>query len=160
MKLQTLGSLTVLVLLGTQALAQAICPNPARASPQCVSFNPYDLPFIPPPLSKGVATTDEARSDFFFAVILKTRARCGITEAERRTVQPLFPNRKVFLARFQCDAESPFNYSNFDSDRLTFMAVYGGRSLGEANSFLRQVRANPRFGDAYVRRMQVVLVYP
>lgn len=160
MKLQTLGLLTVLALLGTQAMAQAICPNPARPSPRCVSFKPYDLPFIPPPLPKGVATTAEARSEFFFAVILKTRERCHIAEAERLTVQPLFPGRKVFLARFECDAESPFNYSNFDAARLSFMAVYGGRSLEEANSFLRQVRANPRFADAYVRKMQVVLVYP
>ena len=160
MKLQTLGFVMVLALLGTQARTQAICPNPARQSPQCVRFNPYDLPFIPPPLPKGVSTTDEARSEFFFAVILKTRPRCGIAEAERLTVQPLFATRKVFLARFQCDLESPFNYSNFDSESLTFMAVYGGRSLAQANSFLRQVRANPRFADAYVRRMQVVLVYP
>ena len=121
-------------------------------------FKPHELAFATP--KDGVAR-GEFRSMPFFAVILKTTARCRIAERERREAQALFPAHKVFATRFGCDdgAEETITYTNVDPDR-GFMALHAGATEAEGREALRKVLATGRFPGANLRRMQAVLVYP
>ncbi len=132
-----------------------VCPDPARP---CTGFAAHDLSFVLP--TDGVARA-EVRSDSFFAVILRSGERCSLGERERRTAQAAFPRNKVFVQRFECDddAENRVTYTNV-SPRAGFMAVHAGATRAQANAFHARVRATGRFPGAYLRRMQVVYVYP
>jgi hypothetical protein len=136
------------------ATAAAICGDPAQP---CAGFREHDLSFArsPAPLAR-----DEERSQPFFAVIVVSGARCAIPESERRRIQALFPSRKVFSSRFECDGdvENNVKYTNAAEDRA-FVAVHGGATRAEADKALAEARAKG-FRDANVRRMQAVLVHP
>ncbi|HEX6748776.1 MAG TPA: hypothetical protein VF092_15875 [Longimicrobium sp.] len=131
-----------------------ICPDPAHP---CGGFQAHDLTFVPP---RDGIPRDEFRSEPFYAVILRSGARCSIPERERLAVQALFPRRKVFSHRFFCDeiVENNITYTNVD-ENLAFLAVYAGKTREEAAAFLRSVNAMRRFPGANLRRMQAVLVY-
>ena len=137
------------------AAGQAIQGDPAQPAP---GFKPHQLPFETP--KDGVARP-EFRSAPFYAVMLKTVARCAPVEAERAEIQKLFPKNKVFAPMFECDTEpeDAIRYTNVNP-KVGFIAVYAGQELGEAEDFLETVRILALFPGANLRRMQAVLVYP
>jgi uncharacterized protein len=120
-------------------------------------FKPHQLAFVTP--KDGVARA-EFRSEPFYAVILKTAAKCGVGEDERLRAQTLFPGQKVFSTRFGCDdPEETITYTNVDA-RFGFLAVHAGAGERDARELLDKVKATRQFPGANLRRMQVVLVYP
>jgi uncharacterized protein len=128
--------------------------DPTRAP---AGFKPHQLAFATP--KDGVARA-QFRSTPFYAVILKTLARCAANEPERLSVQALFPANKVFSTRFGCDEpEENITYTNVDAN-FGFLAVFGGPTEADAREVLRKVQAAGGFPGANVRRMQAVLVYP
>jgi hypothetical protein len=142
-----------LIALGVVAAA-AVCPDPARP---CPGFKAHDLSFARP--ADGVAKAEE-RSQPFFAVIVVSAARCSIPDAERVRIQALFPARKVFSARFECDGdvENNVKYTNV-AGNAAFVAVHAGATRAEAEAVLAQAKAKG-FAGANVRRMQAVFVHP
>jgi uncharacterized protein len=122
-----------------------------------VGFKPHQLPFATP--KDGVARA-EFRSAPFYAVILKTMARCAANEPERLRVQALFPANKVFSTRFGCDEpEENVSYTEVDAN-FGFLAVFAGATEADARAMLHKVHATGGFPGANIRRMQAVLVYP
>jgi hypothetical protein len=145
-----------LLLAATAAEAQRVgrlCPDPARP---CPGFKAHDLSFVLP--GDGVASA-EARSDSFYAVILRSGPNCSIRERDRVAAQRLFPRRKVFSQRFECDDDVENNvfYTGVAPSRA-FLAVYAGATRAQASATL--TAAARRFPGANLRRMQVVFVYP
>jgi hypothetical protein len=152
----------IVAILGFAAagVASADTMGRVQADPSvaCVDFKPHELCFEKP--KDGIARA-EYLSEPFYAVILRTTARCSLTEGERLQAQALFPGRKVFATRFYCgeDIEENISYTNVD-EKYGFLAVYAGVKLEDANKLLRDVRAMGRFHGANMRRMQAKLVYP
>ena len=157
--MRKIGTVPIFVLwlaLAATALAQGkIHPDPARPRP---GFKPHQLSFETP--QDGVAR-DEFRSAPFYAVILKTAARCSVKEQERAEIQALFPANKVFTPLSECDQdpEDMISYTNVNA-KVGFIAVYAGESLEQAQQFLARVKQTARFPGANLRRMQAVLNYP
>lgn len=151
--------LLLLLALSGSAAGPAQTPGRVYSDPArpCPGTKPHDVCFARP--TDGVAR-DEFRSAPFYAVILRTAAPCTISERERLAVQALFPRRKVFSLRFECDddIENNVTYTNVNP-RYGFMAVYASTSRERAAAFLRRVQASGRFPGANLRRMQAVLVY-
>lgn len=135
-------------------IAAEVCGDPAQP---CAGFRDNDLSFARE--STGTARAEEV-SAAFFAVILESAGRCAIPEAERRRIQSLFPSRKVFSSRFECDGDGENNvkYTEVD-DQRAFVAVYAGPTREDADKVLAEAKARG-FTGASVRRMQVVLVHP
>ena len=133
----------------------AIYPDPGKAP---AGFKPHELAFETP--KDGLARS-EYRSAPFYAVILKTAARCSVSEKERREVQSIFPKNKVFATRFECDgeAEQSTTYTNVNA-KFGFIAVYAGETQPQAEDFLERIRSSGLFAGANLRRMQAVRVYP
>jgi hypothetical protein len=132
-----------------------VCPDPARP---CRGFRAHDLSFVLP--AGGVARA-EARSDSFYAVILRSAPRCSIPERDRAAAQARFPGRKVFSQRFECDddVENNVGYTGVNASRA-FLAVYAGSTRSQASATLAAVTRTRRFPGADLRRMQVVYNYP
>jgi hypothetical protein len=132
-----------------------IQPDPAKPCGS-TAFKPHELCFETP---KDDVARAEFLSETFYAIILKTAARCSIPEAERADVQQQFPRFKVFSPRFQCDddVEENISYTNVN-EAYGFIAVYAGRTLKEAKARLLEVKATARFPGANIRKMQVRLV--
>ena len=130
-------------------------PDPAVV---CENVKPHELCFAKP--RDGVARA-EYLSEPFYAILLKTAARCSVTEAERLAVQALFPRSKVFSTRFYCeeDIEENISYTNID-EKFGFLAVYAGTTMASAKTMLGHVSATGRFPGANIRKMQAKLVYP
>ena len=128
-------------------------PDPGSA---CAGFKPHQLCFETP--KDGIARA-EYRSEPFYAVILRTAARCSVAEAERQQAQTQFPHNKVFATRFECDDEETITYTNVN-DQVAFLAVHAGATPEEAARLLHDVEATGRFPGANIRQMQAVLVYP
>ncbi|HSU13897.1 hypothetical protein [Longimicrobium sp.] len=139
--------------------AGQVCADPAR--PCARGFRPNELPFV---LPRDSVARAEFRSEPFYAVILRSGPRCSIAERERVAAQALFPGRKVFSQRFECDVdqsaddeESGITYTSV-AERTAFLAVYAGATREQALRVLASARG--RFPGANLRRMQAVLVYP
>jgi hypothetical protein len=135
-------------------IAAEVCGDPAQP---CAGFRDNDLSFARE--STGTARAEEV-SAAFFAVILESAERCTIPEAERRRVQALFPARKVFSSRFECDGDPENNvrYTEVEEKRA-FVAVYAGATRADGEKLLEEAKAKG-FTGASVRRMQVMLVHP
>jgi hypothetical protein len=150
----------VAALLLTAALAAeppgTLCPDPSR--PPCPGFQVHDLSFHLP--RDGVARP-EARSAEYFAVILKSGARCRMSERERAEAQAIFPTHKVFMVRFGCDdrVENNVSYTNVDP-KAGFLAVHAGPDRAAGEALLARVKATGRFPGANLRSMQTVFVFP
>ncbi|HEV2735961.1 MAG TPA: hypothetical protein VGV85_14035, partial [Longimicrobiaceae bacterium] len=159
--MQTITTLCVAAALAVSSAGRAgqapgrVCPDPARP---CPGFRAHDLSFALP--ADGAARAED-RSAPFYALILRTAGRCAVSERERLAAQALFPGRKVFATRWECDgdAESNVTYTGVDA-RYGFLAVYAGASRAQADSALAGVRATGRFPGANLRRMRVVRVHP
>ncbi len=159
--MRTIATLCIALALAGPAAGQAgtvpgrPCPDPARP---CAGFQPHDLSFVLP--ADGAARAED-RSATFYAVILRTARRCAVGERERLAAQGLFPGRKVFATRWECegDAENNVTYTGVDA-RYGFLAVYAGDTRARADAALARVKATGRFPGANLRRMQVVRVHP
>jgi hypothetical protein len=144
-------------LLGiSSAMAQGKVQSDPAKSCGNTTFKPHELCFEAP---KDEIARAEFLSETFYAIILKTAARCTIPEADRADVQRLFPRLKVFSTRFQCDddVEENISYTNVN-EAYGFVAVYAGRTMKEAKARLLEVRATAKFPGANIRKMQVKLV--
>ncbi|MFL5540556.1 MAG: hypothetical protein ACJ8J0_16315 [Longimicrobiaceae bacterium] len=143
------------LLLAASQRAGSLCPDPAHP---CSGFRAHDLSFV---LPRGGVARAEARSNTFYAVILRSGARCSIPERDRVSAQRLFPARKVFSQRFECDddVENNVSYTAVNPSRA-FLAVYAGLTRSQANATLAAVTRTGRFPGANLRRMQVVYNYP
>jgi hypothetical protein len=130
-------------------------PDPAAV---CDAAKPHELCFEKP--KDGIARAAYL-SEPFYAVILKTAARCSVTESERLETQALFPRHKVFSSRFYCgeDVEENIAYTSVD-EKYGFLAVYAGTTYFDAKKMLIAVTATGRFHGANIRKMQAKLVYP
>jgi hypothetical protein len=147
-------ALSPLLLAASQRPGQ-LCYDPAHP---CTGFRAHDLSFV---LPRGGVARDEARSESFYAVILRIAPRCTIPERDRVAAQRLFPARKVFSGRFECDddVENNVSYKGVNASRA-FLAVYAGATGAETSATLAAVTRTGRFPGANLRRMQVVYVYP
>ena len=132
-----------------------VCPDPEHP---CAGFKANDLSFDRRG-QEGKPGAEE-RSAPFFAVILKSAPKCALDERERRAAQALFPKKKVFAMRFECDDDLENNvfYTGVASEQA-FMAVYAGKFRSAAEETLAVAKL-AGFADADIRRMQVVFVHP
>lgn len=131
--------------------AARVCFEPARP---CPGFRANDLSF---PLDREPRARPGQRSAPFFAVILRTAKRCAVSRADADAIQALFPERKVFYTRFECDedVENNVSYSNVDAN-AGFIAVYAGEGRAAASEVLAKVKSMKRFPGANLRSMQVI----
>jgi hypothetical protein len=152
----------ILAVITTLAIAAALaaqppaaCADPARP---CPGFRAHDLSF---PLPRDGIARPEVRSASFYAVILKSGARCRIPESERLEAQRLLPESKVFNARFGCDEDAGNNvtYTNVDP-KAGFLAVHAGADRAAGEAMLARVKSLGRYPGANLRRMQAVFVFP
>jgi hypothetical protein len=131
-----------------------VCGDPTQTCRTRENFQEYELPFE---YGKNVVIS---QSQLFYAVILKSvtlnadQSNCdkAIPEKDRTEAQKLFPRNMVFVMR--CWESGQNSYTNV-ADGVSFMAVYAGQTLKDANAFLAKVKAGGKFHDATVRRMRV-----
>jgi hypothetical protein len=155
--LLVVGLLTVGAVFGQKKPTQGrICGNPSvKCKTDSSMFNPSDILFEIP--KNSVISESES----FYAVLLKSNTvkdffggeedcRAVDTEEERLATQRLFPNNKVFSQR--CGYDSLY-YTGV-KENTVFLAVYGGRTLAEAQTFLRTVNGTGKFKGAYIKRLQ------
>jgi hypothetical protein len=133
-----------------------VCGDPTAACKQRENFQPFQLPF------EYTSNFHISESQLFYAVILKSvkenadpeQSNCekAISENDRIETQKLFPHNAVFVMR--CWEPGEISYTNV-ADNVSFMGVYAGQTLADANAFLIMVKAAGKFADATVRRMRV-----
>jgi hypothetical protein len=133
-----------------------ICGNPSAGCKTDRSmFGAADIQFEIP------GNSNIYQSEAFYAVIFKSGSvkdlfggdescRAVDTEEERTAVQKLFPNNKVFSQR--CGYDSL--YYTGTKENTVFLAVYAGRTLAQAQSFLNIVNKTGKFKGAYIKRLQ------
>src|SRR2546430_2617926 len=118
-----------------------VCGDPTARCRTRKSFQPNELPFDFGPDNAVIA---ESRP--FYAVILKStkvkpdQSDCSgkFPEVDRNSAQALFPHNMVFVMR--CN-ESMQNYYTNVANNVSFMAIFAGNTLSEANLFLKKVKA-------------------
>jgi len=132
-----------------------VCGNPLAMCKGRENFQAWDLPFD---TGKNFVI---ANSEWFYGIVLRSKKMkpewgdCEhpiFGETERLEIQDMFPGKKVFA--LNC-VESGTNYYTGVTDQIAFIGVYAGRTLAEANAFLRTVQATKKFPGIRVRRMQV-----
>jgi hypothetical protein len=137
----------------TKSQLGMICGDPTARCRTRENFQPYELPFE---TGKKFVI---AESKLFYAVILKSvklnadQSNCdkAIPEGDRADAQALFPHNMVFVMR--CWESGQNSYTNV-TDGVSFMAVYAGQTLAQANAFLKTVKATGKFNGATIRRMR------
>jgi hypothetical protein len=137
-------------------LVYRVCGDPTERCKQRENFQPFQLPF------EYTSNFHISESQLFYAVIVKSvkespnpdKRNCdkAITEKDRIETQKLFPHNAVFVMR--CWEPGEISYTNVAED-VSFMGVYAGQTLVDANAFLAKVKATGKFADATVRRMRV-----
>jgi len=75
----------------------------------------------------------------------------SLNEKKRLNVQALFPNNKVFVLK--CNEFNTIYYTGV-SNQVGFMAVYAGKTLPKARTFLRKVVATGKFKGANIRKLR------
>ena len=137
----------------TKSQLGMICGDPTARCRTRENFLPYELPFE---TGKKFVI---AESKPFYAVILKSvklnadQSNCdkAIPEGDRVNAQALFPHNMVFVMR--CWESGQNSYTNV-TDGVSFMAVYAGQTLVQANAFLKTIKATGKFNGATIRRMR------
>jgi hypothetical protein len=129
-----------------------ICGDPNIPCRGSEGFRPWELTFAIP---KNAVIYE---SETFYTVILKSvrlksvdDCENAITEDERLKTQELFPKNKVFALK--CSEAGDIYYTNV-ANEVSFLGVYAGKTLTEANAFLKTVKATGKFPGAAVRRMR------
>jgi hypothetical protein len=163
MRRQTYLLLLLAVMVGGTVVANAqrrstvgdVCGDPTAKCRYSSDFQVYELAF-----DHGGPRSIIAESKPFYAVILKSvklpqdQRGCEdkFPESERLQVQAQFPRNKVFAMR--CN-EAVQNYYTNIADNTSFLAVYGGKTLAQANAKLNNIQATGQFPGATIRRMRV-----
>lgn len=133
----------------------SVCGDPTAKCRLASDFQPFELAF-----DHGGPNSIIAESKPFYAIILRSvklpedQSGCDnkFPEAERLEAQALFAKNKVFAKR--CDEPAQNFYTNV-ADNTTFLGVYAGLTLTQANAFLKKVEATGKFPGAVIRRMKV-----
>ena len=157
-------ALVVLVLvLTTGAQAQKnrpkvrygkVCGDPTVTCKGGENFQPGDLPFD---TGKNFVIYE---SEQFYGIVLKSKqlpdfgdcANPSFSESERSEMQKDFQHNKVFT---QNCLESGSNYYTGVKDKTAFVGVYAGRTLAEANAFLKKVQALNKYPGVRIRKMRI-----
>ncbi|MBI3650001.1 MAG: hypothetical protein HY231_03005 [Acidobacteria bacterium] len=140
-----------------------VCPNPvAPCKSKHREFYPYDLSFTLP--AKIKVNTDYTSAPFF-AVMLKDKIQVAEKEEcdggefhtrvenERKKIQTLFPDKKVF-ASYQCPDMGALSYTVYGKPlNDNFIALYAGDTLEKANQTL--ALAKTKYPKATLKKMQV-----
>jgi len=160
--IKLIGLVICLIVPGTfpAQIQGALCQQPTVKCPSSYSFAAYQLPFT---IKEKLVFGKSYQSEEFYAIVLKSVKAAGdpdcsfVTEAERLEEQKWWPSRKVFASHLNCPEELVV-YDNVDNN-FNFLAVYAGKTLKEAQRLLNQIRVNPRYSQAYLKRMRVILEY-
>lgn len=160
--MKRLTIMTMLLLLfagvafGQQKTARKgkVCGDPTVPCKVTGDFEPYHLPFD---MGKNYTI---AESEYFYGIILKSTSlkdwgdcsNPSFGEPERLDIQSLFPKNKVFA---QNCADTGEQYFTGTAQKVALIGVYAGRTLTEANAFLKTVKATGKFEGVRVRRMKV-----
>lgn len=131
-----------------------VCGDPTAACKSRENFQPFDLPFD---TGKNFVIYE---SEKFYGIVLKSVklkdwGNCeapSFAESERTPIQELFPHNKVFA--LNC-VEPGTNYYTGVAEQTAFIGVYAGRTLTEANKFLKIVQATGQFPGVKVRKMSI-----
>lgn len=133
-----------------------VCGNPnVKCNTDGDYFAPFEIQFE---LPKNYIVYE---SKPFYAIILKSHivkdiydesknCKEAATEEERLATQKLFPDNKVFVLR--CGFGTIY-YSGV-KENTVFMAVYGGKTLAQAQKFLSVVQNSGKFEGAYIKKLQ------
>jgi hypothetical protein len=143
--------------------ALKVCPNPtAPCKSKHRDFYPFDLSFT---LPARIKANVDYKSAPFFAVMLKDKIQVSANEecdggefhkrveSERKTIQTIFPDKKVF-ASYQCPDMGALSYTANGQDlNDNFIALYAGETQEEAKQtlFLAQIK----YPKATLKKMQV-----
>lgn len=129
-----------------------ICGNPnIKCRTNDVTFEAFEIQFE---MQKNAVI---ASSEPFYAVILESKPNSAsncieyFSENKRLDAQNLFPNNKVFV--YKCDEYNTTYYKGVAKE-VGFMAVYAGKTLAEAKSFLKKVQAAGKYKGANIRKLQ------
>lgn len=131
-----------------------VCGDPTVPCKTAEDFQPFDLAFN---TGKSFAIFE---SEKFYGIVLRSVklsdwGNCeapSFAESERLPIQELFPHNKVFT---QNCVETGTNYYTGVADKTAFIGVYAGRTLAEANLFLKAVKATGKFPGVKVRQMSI-----
>lgn len=132
-----------------------VCGNPDEACKGRAFFHSYELP-VEWPQNSVIA-----ESEPFYAIILKSAkfdyssgADCEkvYSDSEIHSIQTQYPQNKVFAQK--CFEPGMNYYTDVDADYV-FIAVYAGKTLAEANRFLKKVQEYGQFPGVRVRKMRV-----
>ena len=140
-----------------------VCSDPsAPCNSPNKEFAPYELSFqLPRRLKPNVGY----KSAPFCAIVLKSKpadpdADCdegeysSKLEKERKSVQSMFADRKVFADQ-QCPDMGAVNYTMGGKSSLdTFLAIYGGATRAEAEAIVPKIKG--KYPRATVRLIQAV----
>ncbi len=157
--LASLSALVLIVLVSAsyaqkKPKAGRVCGDPTVDCKGGSDFQPFDLPF-------EVGSNNVIfESERFYGIVLKSVkmkdwGNCEkplFPESERLSIQEMFPHNKVFA--LNC-FETGLNYYTGVAQQTAFIGVYAGRTLAEANKFLKTVRATGKFGDVRVRQLKI-----
>lgn len=135
-----------------------ICGNPqVKCRTGDLVFQKHELAFEIPKSGNTVIVDSEP----FYTVILKTvkftnEVNCenAVSEDERLKIQKLFADHKVFALK--CSEAGDVYYTNIAQD-ISFIAIYAGKTLTEAKSFLKVIKATGKFKGANARKMQATI---
>ena len=152
----------VVVVLGFSVTAAAqkkarlgkVCGDPTAACKGRENFQAFDLPFE---TGKDFVI---ANSEWFYGIVLRSKKMkdwgdCEhpmFGETERLEIQDMFSHNKVFT---QNCFETGNNYYTGVADQTALIGVYAGRTLAQANAFLKTVQATKKFPGIRIRRMQI-----
>jgi len=134
----------------------SVCGDPTAACKAKTNFQEWDLPFD---TGKNFVI---AESVSFYGIVLesvklKDYGDCehpSFKEEARLEIQKLFEHNKVFAENCM---ESGTNYYPGVAEQTAFIGVYAGKTLAEANRFLKTVQALNKFPGIGVRRMRVAI---
>lgn len=135
--------------------AGAICGNlKVKCQTGDMTFQPHEIPFETPRGNRVIA-----ESELFYAIVLRSvklkndysDCETAISETERLKIQESFADNKVFAQK--CLEAGSLYYTGF-AGNTSFIAVYAGKTLAEANKFLKVVQTNGKHKGAFVRKTQ------
>ena len=150
----TLVSLSLSILAQKKSKAGKVCGDPTAACKCRENFQEFDLPFDQ---GKNFVIYE---SETFYGIVLKSAklkdwgdcSNPSFSETERLPIQEMFPHNKVFA--LNC-VETGTNYYSGVAKKTAFIGVYAGRTLTEANKFLKTVKAVNKFSGIKVRKMKI-----
>jgi hypothetical protein len=151
-----LGLLTISASAQKRTRKGKICGDPTVACKGAENFQPHDLIFD---TGKNFVIVE---SEPFYGIVLKSVKlpdfgdceKPSFKEDERKEIQILFEHNKVFT---QNCIESGTNYYPGVADKTAFIAVYAGRTLEQANAFLKTVQALNKYPGIRVRKMSIAV---